>query len=43
MARVNSTPVDYWYNLPLTELVLWIKAHNDLHDEIQEASKKRGK
>lgn len=42
MARVNSTPVSYWYHIPLRELVLWIRAHNDLQDDIQEANK-RGK
>lgn len=39
MARINSTPVSYWYTMPISELVLWIRAHNDLHNDIQEARK----
>ena len=37
LSRNTYTSVEYWLNLPLTELAEWVKASVDLAKEIKEA------
>ena len=44
MARMNNTPVSFWLDLRLEELMEWIQAHNQLQKKMaEEAKRNRGR
>ena len=41
LSENSKTPITYWMDLPLTELVAWIETNNDLLHERNENLRKR--
>ncbi|MBR3965462.1 MAG: hypothetical protein IKJ91_00145 [Clostridia bacterium] len=41
LSRGTYTPIDFWLELPLSELGAWIKSYIDLTDEIENSREKR--